>query len=157
MRFLVAIIFSLLVMPGLAQGRKLPSISFQEHSTAFADANRSYSNTGSYTQSDTLTDEVILRSLAKIMELNPTLVILLTGHTALNEDQALGMQRAETVKQALVDRGVDALRIQTENSAHNHPILSESVILSLPSKVERDVANQKNRRVAVSVVKTVVE
>ncbi|NQV53328.1 MAG: hypothetical protein HQ500_09100 [Flavobacteriales bacterium] len=157
MRFLVAFVFSFLVVPGFAQGRKLPPISFQEHSTGFADANRSYSNTGSYTQADTLSDEVILNSLAKIMELNPALVVQLTGHTALNEDPALGMQRAETVKQALVDRGVDAMRMQSENSAHNDPILSESVILSLPSKVERDVANQKNRRVEVSVVKTVVE
>ncbi|MEQ9187252.1 MAG: hypothetical protein RLP15_05915 [Cryomorphaceae bacterium] len=157
MRLLATIILIALVFPLFAQGRKLPPISFQEHSVLFADANRTYSNTGGFTQSDTLSDEVILNSLAKIMELNPGLTIELTGHTALNEVADLGMSRAMVVQNALIKRGVDGTRMHVENAAHQAPIFEEKVILSLPTKLEREVANQKNRRVEVSVVKPAQE
>jgi outer membrane protein OmpA-like peptidoglycan-associated protein len=137
----------------LGQGRKMPPFSFMEHSTVFADANRNYSNEGGFTQSDTLTDAIILSSLTKILATNPALVIQLTGHTAMNENAELGMQRAERIRTELVAAGIDAERLVVESRGHDEPILSQAVILSLPTEIEREIANQKNRRVTVSIIR----
>ena len=149
---LLLILFTLLSFVSFAQGRKMPPFSFQEHSFQFADANRSYSQDGGFTQADTLSDEIILASLAKILELNPALQIELVGHTALNEKPELGLERATYVKIKLAEKGIDQLRISTVNEEHNIPLLADHVIMSLPSKIEKDAANERNRRVEVRVV-----
>ena len=142
----------LITSTAVSQGRKLPPITFKEHSLQFADANRTYTNTGSFTQADTLSYEVILNSLAMILEKNPLLIIELVGHAALNEKESLGLERAEIVRKKLVERGVDEDRMLTYNSGHDEPVLGQEVILSLPTALERDVANQRNRRVEVRVI-----
>jgi outer membrane protein OmpA-like peptidoglycan-associated protein len=147
------IVLSMLFSFGLqAQGRKLPPFSFQEHSTAFANANRTYSQGESFTESDTLTDEVILATLAKILRDHEALIIELQGHTALNENPDLGLQRALLIQTLLIERGIDKARIQVANLANDQPLLSQEIILSLPTQTERAIANQKNRRVEVNVI-----
>lgn len=130
----------------------MPPFSFKEHSFQFADANRSYSQGAGFTQADTLSDEVILASLSKILELNPDLKIELIGHTALNEKPFLGLERAQYVQKRLIENGIDEGRLLVENEEHNSPLLSDEVIMSLPSKIEKDAANERNRRVQVRVV-----
>lgn len=154
MRSALLFVFMLSCLTLFAQGRKLPPLSFKANSTAFADANRSYTNTGGYTQADTLTDEVILNSLAKIMELNPELVVKLTGHTNYDEATALGQQRAEVVMNELVERGISRERLETSNAGFSMPLLGKEIIEELPTKLEQLVANQRNRRVVVSVART---
>jgi hypothetical protein len=152
MKVLVAFIFfAVFSMSVMAQGRKMPPFSFQEHSIEFADANRSYSQGAGFTQADTLGDEVILASLAKILELNPELQIQLVGHTALNERTELGMERAQFIRSKLVEKGIDENRLSLLNEEHNTPLLSDEIIMSLPSKIEKDAANERNRRVEVRV------
>ncbi len=146
------IFFAVFSVSVMAQGRKMPPFSFQEHSIEFADANRSYSQGSGFTQADTLGDEVILASLAKILELNPELQIQLVGHTALNERTALGMERAQFIRSKLVEKGIDENRLSLLNEEHNYPLLSDEIIMSLPSKIEKDAANERNRRVEVRVV-----
>ncbi len=142
---------------GIAQGRKMPPFSFQEHSTTFANANRSYSQGSGFTDADTLSDAVILASLVKILELNPDLQIELVGHTAMNEDVRLGLERAAYVRTLLIEKNVDQARLSIVNEGHHLPLLSDEVIMALPSKIEKDAANERNRRVEVRVVETKAE
>lgn len=142
---------------GIAQGRKMPPFSFQEHSTTFANANRSYSQGSGFTTADTLSDTMILASLAKILELNPALHIELVGHTAMNEDVRLGLERAAYVRTLLIEKKVGQTRLSIVNEGHHLPWLSDEIIMALPSKIEKDAANERNRRVEVRVVETKTE
>ena len=123
----------------------------------FADANRKYTETGGFTQSDTLTDVVIINSLAKILEMNPELIIRLVGHTADNEDAMLGLERAQRVKIELIERGIAGDRMILENRGNEVPLIPAELIKGLPTELERDVALQRNRRVVVTVERTLQE
>lgn len=139
-----------LVGASMAQGRKLPAISFEEHSTVYANANRSYDEKDRYT--DTLHDELIIRQLSAILTQNPQLLIEIVGHTAINETDTLGAQRAAVVLKALVESGLDSTRFTLVNAAHTEPIINDVVLFELPSAEEKAAANQKNRRVEIRVV-----
>ena len=143
------VLFCLLCSVSFAQ-RKMPDFSFQDQSLEFADANKSFSDIGQLT--DTLRDGYILSSLATILKDNKTLQIELVGHTALNEEPQLGLQRAYHVRSKLIEEGVDSMRIQTLGVGHTAPAIEDAVIFELSSRVERDEANLRNRRVQVKVV-----
>ncbi|MCO4807697.1 MAG: OmpA family protein [Flavobacteriales bacterium] len=130
--------------------RKMPDFSFLDQSLEFADANKSFSDIGQLT--DTLRDEYILSSLATILKDNNALHIELVGHTALNEDPGLGLKRANHIRSKLIAEGVDSSRIQTTGLGHTEPAIKDDVIFGLSSRVERDEANLRNRRVQVKVV-----
>lgn len=132
------------------QGRKLPNITFQENSTEFADANRKYNDNDQYT--DTLYDARIVKALADILQKNPELLIELGGHVDMNEDTSLGQQRAQLVYDMLMMEGVDESRMTMINYARDIPLIADDVVTSLPSAIERNAANQRNRRVEVKVV-----
>lgn len=149
-RFLIICLGLCLCSSVYAQGRKLPNISFQENSTEFADANRTYNDNDQYT--DTLHDERIVKALAGILEKNPELLIELGGHVDMNEDTSLGQGRAQLVYDMLMMEGVDESRMTVINYARNTPIIADEVVTSLPSAIERNAANQRNRRVEVKVV-----
>lgn len=106
-----------------------------------------------FTETDTLTDETILASLAKILDSNPDLQIELVGHTTFGEAPELGLQRAETVKNKLVERQLAAARIRTLNKADTEPVISGEVLMTLENQLERDEAERRNRRVEVRVIK----
>lgn len=148
--FLSLICLLALLNTSLAQGRKLPAISFEEHSTVYANANRSYDEKDRYT--DTLHDELILTQLSAILTQNPQLLIEIVGHTAINETDTLGAQRADMVLKALVESGLDSTRFTLVNAAHSKPIINDVVLFELPSAEEKAAANQKNRRVEIRVV-----
>lgn len=140
----------LFVLPVFAQNRKLPNLSFQEHSIEFANANRRYDEHDQFV--DTLKDQRIIEVLIDILTKNPALNIEVGGHTALNEDTTLAIQRAEYVQKMLVDGGISEERIDPISFGHRFPIIKDEVLFSLPSKVEREAANQKNRRAEVKVI-----
>lgn len=133
-----------------AQARKLPEISFQNQSVEYADANRSYNQANHYV--DTLRDEEILKQLVGILIKNSDLIIEISGHVAINEPTDLGLKRAEKVKQFLLENDIDTDRIVTRNEAHDRPIITDDILFSLPTKEEKEAANQKNRRVEIKVV-----
>ena len=95
--------------------------------------------------------------LFKILRDNPELQVQIIGHTALNEKSRLGELRANLVYNRMVRLGIKKERMKTENFGHTSPILSDDVTLSLPTVVEKEAANQKNRRVEVKVVDLVDE
>jgi outer membrane protein OmpA-like peptidoglycan-associated protein len=148
--FLSVIFLIGLLSASLAQGRKLPAISFEEHSTVYANANRGYNEKDRYT--DTLQDVLILEQLSAILTQNGQLLIEIVGHTAINESDTLGAQRADVVYAALVEAGIDSSRLTVVNEAHSSPIISDDVLFELPSAEEKAAANQKNRRVEIGVV-----
>lgn len=150
MRTVFAIVLcSLFIGSSIAQ-RKMPHLSFLHMSVAFADANKSFSDVGQLT--DTLRDEYILDALAKILLDNPNLQIELAGHCAMNEDSVISIQRAEMVRDLLVAKGVNNERMRPVGYGHEHPVISDEIIFSLSSRIERDEANLRNRRVEVKVV-----
>jgi len=142
--------FSFLVIQG--QGKKLPPLSFQANSLTFANTNVVYQHDGGYTQSDTLSDEMILHALAGILSENGQLSIELVGHTAINEPSSLGEERALLIKKRLIEKGIDPGRLSTSNKGNEEPIIDQVVLLGLPTKEEKEAANAKNRRVEVKVV-----
>lgn len=130
-------------------GRKLPNITFQTHSTAFANANRTYNENDQYT--DTIYDQQIVDGLLAILEQNPGIMIEIGGHTALGEDTLLGLQRARLILTYLVDHGIDPQRLTPRNHAHRFPIIPDEVVATLPSLEEQRAAHQKNQRAEVKV------
>ena len=144
----ILILFVSIFGVGHAQ-RKMPNLSFQEHSLDFANANRSFDENDQFI--DTLRDEAIIQSIAKILTENPALHIDLIGHVALNEDTLLGLQRAEKVKEMLVEKDISSERINAESLGHRIPIINDDIIFGLASREEREAGNQKNRRVEVKV------
>ena len=79
---------------------------------------------------------------------NPNVNILLEGHTDdVGEEEynmVLSERRAETVKNALIDRGVSAERIKAKGCGSTQPLL--------PNKLD-DELNFLNRRVTMSVLR----
>ena len=146
---LLVLLLSAAGLCSYAQSRKLPDFSFKEHSIEFADANRSYNEFDQYT--DTLKDEAIVAQLVKILQKNDALLIEVHGHTAINEKDELGLKRANFIREELIKGGVDSARLTAVNKAHSEPIISDVVLLGLPSKEEKEAANQKNRRVEIKV------
>ena len=135
---------------GLNAQRKMPAISFLENSLEFADANKSFSEVGQLT--DTLRDDQIVKALTKILAENENLQIELAGHCAGNEDTLISQQRADLVKQMLIDGGISSSRIDSKGYGFKEPVITNQILLSLSSRAERDEANLRNRRVEIKVV-----
>ena len=137
----------------MAQGTAMPPFTFSHQSIEFADGNRSYTETGGFTKTDTLSDQLLLNTLIGILKANPELVILLQGHTAANEPNDLGEQRAHRIKEALMEEGIAANRLEVENRANQEPKIPQEVVDRLPTELEQEIAQQRNRRVEVKVVR----
>lgn len=150
MKFIICFLLLFSSLASQGQGRRLPNFSFGENSIEFADANRDYNDNNQFT--DTIHDGKILNALLQIMEKNPKLVIQVLGHTAMNEDTLLGQQRADTVVNFLLNNGIDSSRVTAINKGYSAPIISEAIIGSLPTAIEVDAANQKNRRAEVKIL-----
>ena len=149
MRLTILILFLALNLGVIGQ-RKMPNISFEEHSLEFAHANRMYDEYGHFT--DTLRDDHIIGALVKILGDNPQLLIELAGHCAMNEDTTIAMLRAQSVFDQLAANGVEAERLTAKGYGRRRPIISDQVVFNLDSKEEREAANQKNRRVEIKVI-----
>jgi OOP family OmpA-OmpF porin len=82
--------------------------------------------------------------IAKVMKANPAINVMISGNCDVrggdNENQKLGMRRAEKVKDILVKEfGIDAARLSTESKGETEPMASK--------------LNAMNRRVDFTVVK----
>lgn len=92
--------------------------------------------------------EAQLNAMGTALEADPRARIILSGHTdadgnrAYNE--ALSLERAEAIKQDLVDRGFPADRISTVGRGAAHPIADNLT----------SAGKAKNRRVEVTLVRT---
>lgn len=84
-----------------------------------------------------------IHQIARLLEKEPTMTVMLEGHADYKGtdafNQKLAMTRAETVRKALTDLGVDGARLSTMSFGETSPTLSE----------ETDWARAVNRRVGV--------
>jgi outer membrane protein OmpA-like peptidoglycan-associated protein len=91
-----------------------------------------------------LTDasKAILDEKVAVFRANPTMTIVIVGHTGNigtdNYNMALGTRRAEAAKAYLVSRGIDASRVEVESRGESQPVVS-------PPAVGK-AANAPNRR-----------
>lgn len=87
-----------------------------------------------------------VNQIARLLEKERAITVMLEGHTDFKGSEEynkkLGLDRAETVRQALVELGVDATRLSAVSFGKGNPVLSE----------ETDWARAVNRRVAVRSV-----
>lgn len=88
-----------------------------------------------------------INTVLNFLNNNPGVAILLEGHTddvgGYEYNMALSERRAESVKNALIDRGVSAERIKAKGCGSTQPLL--------PNKID-DELNFLNRRVTMSVL-----
>jgi outer membrane protein OmpA-like peptidoglycan-associated protein len=87
-----------------------------------------------------------VHQIARLLEKERGVTVMLEGHTdfkgAETYNKNLGLNRAETVRKALVDLGVDSARLSTVSFGEGSPVFSE----------ETDWARAVNRRVGVRSV-----
>ena len=95
--------------------------------------------------------EPSLKELYEMLRDNPGVRIRITGHTdwvGTDEDnQKLSEGRAASVKQSMVDRGIDPARIETEGKGESMPIATN----------ETEKGRQRNRRVEITILETGVD
>lgn len=87
-----------------------------------------------------------VESLVKILQEHPGVTIAIEGHTSGDGDEAKNQQlsedRAEAVRQMLVDRGIDGNRVTATGMGSAKPVTDDST----------EEGKEKNRRVSVRVV-----
>ena len=70
--------------------------------------------------------EEALNELSRMMQAHPEMRIRIVGHTdevgSEQDNIALSLGRAEAVKRALTERGVEGVRIETEGKGESEPI-----------------------------------
>ena len=105
-----------------------------------------------------------LNFLYNIMSENPTLIIQLRSHTdhrgSTPANQRLSQKRAQSCVDYLVkEKGIHPDRIKAKGMGENEPIkgiggvvLTSTYIGKLPTKEEKDVALQRNRRTDFKVI-----
>jgi outer membrane protein OmpA-like peptidoglycan-associated protein len=90
--------------------------------------------------------EPSLRELYEFLSENPGVKIRITGHTDwIGSDEAnqkLSEGRAESVKNSMVERGIDPARIETEGKGESQPVDTN----------ETDAGRQNNRRVEFTIL-----
>ena len=95
--------------------------------------------------------EPALQELYEFLSENPGVRILITGHTdwiGTDEDnQKLSEGRSASVKQAMVDRGIDAARMETDGKGESMPIATN----------DTEKGRQRNRRVEITILETGTE
>lgn len=88
-----------------------------------------------------------LNDLAEVMKLKPTLIIEIAGHTdnvgTPESNLKLSLNRANSVKNYLVNHGIAAARITTQGYGDTQPVASN----------DSDDGRQKNRRTVVLIIK----
>ncbi|UHQ56990.1 OmpA family protein [Microbulbifer sp. YPW16] len=88
-----------------------------------------------------------VQALATILTKNPELTIAIEGHTSSdgdeNRNKALSQQRADAVKQMLVEKGIDESRITSMGMGSAKPLADNAT----------EAGKQQNRRISVRVVK----
>lgn len=124
--------------------------SFRDYLTSAArDPNREFPLTIEFeVDSATVTSASVpdVEALAKIMQENPGLTISVEGHTSSEGDemanQELSQERADTVRQMLVEKGIDPNRVTATGMGSAKPVADNST----------EEGKQKNRRISVKVV-----
>ena len=121
----------------------LPCIEFEENGLAMLSCNEVHPDS-------------TIAFLSFFLHKNTLAYITVTGHadSVENQPDSIALQRANFVKQTLVDKGMSATRINTISLGCQQPILQEAFIKAkLNTLEERNAARQKNRRIVVTIYK----
>ena len=94
---------------------------------------------------------------------NPTIVIQLSAHTDPQggeaANQKLSEERAQSCVDYLIEKGIDAERLEAKGWGESTPVVingvsfNEAYIKALPTKTDQKAAYQLNRRTVFSVIR----
>jgi outer membrane protein OmpA-like peptidoglycan-associated protein len=98
-----------------------------------------------------------LNKLVDFLKMNPTLRIEVAGHTDTRGDAKanlnLSQNRANSVVEYLINKGIDAKRLVAKGYGESKPIYSDESIASMTSEKEKEQAHQENRRTEYRIIK----
>ena len=93
---------------------------------------------------------VELNKLYDFLEENPSIRIEIGGHTDTRGDaqsnQVLSQNRAKSVYEYLIEKGIDKERLEFKGYGQTQPIHSDEEIAQMESEAEKERAHQENRR-----------
>jgi outer membrane protein OmpA-like peptidoglycan-associated protein len=90
--------------------------------------------------------------LAGILKANDALVIEIEGHCDAGEKAGISKKRAILVKTNLVKKGIGAKRLSIKDLGASQPVFPVDAIKKINSPSEKEILQQKNRRVAFRVI-----
>ncbi|WP_343748690.1 OmpA family protein [Fluviicola sp.] len=100
---------------------------------------------------------VELNKLRDFLKANPMIKIEIGGHTDTRGDDAdnlkLSDARAKSVKDYLIQQGIEASRLSSKGYGETMPIFSDEVIAKMATDKEKEKAHQENRRTEYKIVK----
>jgi outer membrane protein OmpA-like peptidoglycan-associated protein/Tol biopolymer transport system component len=100
---------------------------------------------------------VELEKLLDFLTKNPSMKIEISGHTDTRgddkENMKLSADRAKSVFDYLISKGISADRLSHKGYGESKPIISDAEISKLATEKEREAAHQSNRRTEYRVVK----
>lgn len=97
-----------------------------------------------------------LNRLTKLLNENPKLKIEIGGHTdtrgSASYNQKLSENRAKSVVDYLIDKGIDKSRLEWKGYGEEQPIKTDADISKMRSKREIEAAHQENRRTEFKIL-----
>ena len=100
---------------------------------------------------------VELKKLLSFLNENETIKIEIGGHTDTrgdaNDNQILSENRAKSVYDYFIEKGIDATRLSYNGYGETNPLNSDEKITNLASKEAKEKAHQENRRTEYRIVK----
>ncbi|MDR0802020.1 OmpA family protein [Fluviicola sp.] len=100
---------------------------------------------------------VELDRLRDFLKANPTIKIEIGGHTDTRGDSAENLKlsdaRAKSVKDYLIQQGIDASRLSSKGYGETMPIFTDEAIANMATENEKEKAHQENRRTEYKIVK----
>lgn len=100
--------------------------------------------------------EIELNRLTKLLIENPKLKIEISGHTdsrgSAEYNKELSKNRAKTVVEYLIDKGIDESRLEYAGYGEEQPINTEEEISNMKLKSEKEAAHQDNRRTEFKIL-----
>lgn len=100
---------------------------------------------------------VELNKLRDQLKANPTMKIEIGGHTDTRGDAARNLQlsdaRAKSVKDYLIQQGIEASRLSSKGYGETMPIFSDEAISKMVKETEKEKAHQENRRTEYKILK----
>lgn len=138
--------YVLLLSPVPRGDIRLPSFQFRKNSLDMIDSTISYDN--NYLKSK---DELNLAF--EMLDKNPSLTLELAGHCSTDEKNPdeLSLQRAEKIKQTLVDKGIEKDRLTVKGWGIKKLKVTTTQILKGKTQKEKEELNEKNRRVVFKI------
>ncbi|WP_343632579.1 OmpA family protein [Fluviicola sp.] len=100
---------------------------------------------------------VELNKLRDFLKANPAIKIEIGGHTDTRGDEAANLKlsdaRAKSVKDYLIQQGIEATRLSSKGYGETMPIFTDEAIAKMTKESEKEKAHQENRRTEYKILK----